>query len=333
MDHPRISVLLPVFNAERYLRNAIDSILEQSFTDFEFIIIDDGSEDGSGKIIDDFICRDDRIRLIRRANTGYVRALQDGLEIARGDIIARMDADDIAARDRFSKQLSFLDCNPNCVAVGSWVTFVDEDGASLFQWQPPLYHESIDKECLAGHGGMIIHPAMMMRRVAFDQVGGYRNEFEYAEDFDLILRLAEIGKLANIADVLLQYRQSPKSVCGRFSEKQQSLIRKAIGEAFVRRGIPKEQLPVLPTPRAVPTQRHYSNLAMGAVLAGNMRPARLCAWRAIRIAPFDWVSWATLMLTGPRWLSMSMLFAYRQTVAFYCAMRGRRLVRTPHFYG
>jgi glycosyltransferase involved in cell wall biosynthesis len=333
MNYPRISVLLPVFNAERYLRIAIDSILEQSFTDFEFIIIDDGSEDGSGKIIDDSISRDDRIQLIRRANTGYVRALQDGLEIARGDIIARMDADDIAARERFSKQLSFLDCNPHCVAVGSWVTFVDEDGSSLFQWQPPLHHESIDKECLAGHGGMIIHPAMMMRRAAFDQVGGYRNEFEYAEDFDLILRLAEIGKLANIADVLMQYRQSPKSVCGRFSEKQQSLIRKAIGEAAVRRGIPNQQLPGLPIPRALPIQRHYSNLAMGAILAGNMRPARLCAWRAIRISPLDWVSWATLMLTGPKWLSKSLLFVYHVTVACLCAMRGQSVARTPHFYG
>src|SRR5436305_1519215 len=134
MARPAISVLMPVFNARRYVAEAIRSIQRQSFDQFQFIIVDDGSTDGSSNIIQSLARTDTRIRVIAGPNRGIVKALNNGLDFCDGEFIARMDADDLATPDRFQKQLAYLKGHDDCVAVGSRVLLIDDQGAPIREW-------------------------------------------------------------------------------------------------------------------------------------------------------------------------------------------------------
>ena len=197
-SRPAVSVVMPVYNAQRYLAEAVDSILAQTWRDFEFVIVDDGSTDRSPKLLERYAVRDSRIKLIRRPNTGIVGALNDGLAAASGELVARMDADDVALPERFEKQVAYLAEHPEVVALGSRVTGVDPYGCVLFHSEHKLAHEEIDAGLLRGVGWAIVHPAAMLRREAVAKVGGYRKEFQWVEDLDLFLRLGEAGRLANL---------------------------------------------------------------------------------------------------------------------------------------
>jgi glycosyltransferase involved in cell wall biosynthesis len=197
---------MPVYNAQAYVRQATESILNQTFGDFEFIIINDGSTDDSRKILEELARRDARIRLVSRPNTGYTKALNEALGMARAPYLARMDADDISLPDRFEKQLEYLRAHPECVLVGSRILTIDPFGSPLYEPRHKLVHEAIEAELLAGVGWAIVHPASMMVREVVDALGGYRPEMEPSEDLDLFLRLAEKGKIANLPEVLLHYR-------------------------------------------------------------------------------------------------------------------------------
>src|SRR5436305_9543595 len=129
-DRPQVSVLMPVYNAIRYIGVAVDSVLSQTFSDFEFIIVDDGSTDGSAEILREYAGRDPRIRLISRPNTGLGFALNEALAVARAPFIARMDADDECLPERFEKQIQYLRNHPECVLLGSRVLWIDSDGAA-----------------------------------------------------------------------------------------------------------------------------------------------------------------------------------------------------------
>src|SRR5205085_11515317 len=140
------SILMPVYNAERYLHEAVQSILEQTITSFEFVIVNDGSTDHSLRILKGFEKKDGRIKLISRGNTGLVGALMDGLEACRGEFIARMDADDIAMPMRLEKQLDYMRAHPECVVVGCRVMGIDPYGCQLFISEHKLTHDQIDAE-------------------------------------------------------------------------------------------------------------------------------------------------------------------------------------------
>ena len=157
---------MPVYNGARYVAEAIDSILAQTFSDFEFIIVDDGSTDRSLKIIRNYEKRDARIKVISRPNTGIVGALNDALAAAESEFIARMDADDVALPDRFQAQLDYVRNNPDVVALGSRVIGIDPCGCELFRSEHKLDHDAIDAELLNGVGWAIVHPAAMLRRDA-----------------------------------------------------------------------------------------------------------------------------------------------------------------------
>lgn len=244
---PAVSVLLPVYNAERYLQSAVSSILEQSFRDFEFIIINDGSTDRSQAILEGFAERDSRIRLINRSNQGYSRCLNQALEMARGTFLARMDADDESLPDRFEAQLDFLEKRPEVVAVsGQWIR-IDPSGNTLSdKMYLPSEHDAIVAELLKGFGVMP-HPGVMMRADAVRGVGGYRVDFEPAEDLDLWLRLADMGRLANLNRHILRYRLHPKATSSARREEQRESARRAVVEARQRRGeaVPENFVPQL----------------------------------------------------------------------------------------
>ncbi|HVE16061.1 MAG TPA: glycosyltransferase, partial [Chthoniobacterales bacterium] len=196
---PTVSVLMPVHNADRYVAQAVDSILGQSWDDWELLIIDDGSTDRSRTILERYATGDHRIRLTSRTNTGYTVALNELLTQASGEFVARMDADDVALPNRLARQIEYLRANPAVVCVGTAVHFIDDAGRFLRDGHPGLENEEIQQRILAGDC-VLNHPSVMMRRHALESVGGYRPEFEPAEDLDLWLRLAEIGRLANLAD-------------------------------------------------------------------------------------------------------------------------------------
>jgi glycosyltransferase involved in cell wall biosynthesis len=270
-----ISVLMPVYNSRRFLGQSVGSILDQTFRDFEFIIIDDGSSDRSLAILERYARRDRRIRLVSRANTGYSRALNQALSMARGEFLARMDSDDVARPRRFERQLEYLRGHLECVAVGCRVLEIDPWGVPLKTTSNELDHDPIVEQLLKGAGAEIPHPGVMMRRSPVVALGGYRVEYEPVEDLDLYLRLSERGRLANLPDVLLEYRQHLASVNQLRCAEQVRLASRVVAEALRRRERPVPEDFSVPG-WSMPTELEaYHSWARAAVRAGRFG----AAWR------------------------------------------------------
>lgn len=209
---PKVSVLMPAHNEQSYCAQAIESILGQTFGDFEFLIVNDGSTDGTAAIIDDYASRDPRIRVFHQVeNQGISASLNRGLAHSRADLIARMDADDIAFHHRLSLQVAFMREHADIVAAGSSYCHVDAEGNDLNR----ISHRETDvarlREMLVT-GSAFAHPTMIMRRGAVIEAGGYRSAFDLAEDYDLWLRLSERADMTNIPDILMQRRLHPGNV-------------------------------------------------------------------------------------------------------------------------
>ena len=237
LSAPRVSVLMAVHDARRYLDRCIRSIVRQTVSDFEFIIVDDGSTDGSSRMLEKWSRKESRIRLIARENRGLTKSLNEAFAVARGEYVARMDADDVSRPDRFALQLDYLAAHPECVAVGSEVMQIDPEGWPLGLGRHPRTHAEIEDWILQANGGALTHPTLMMRAEALRKVGGYREKFTTAQDLDLYLRLAEIGQLANLPEVLLQWRQSRQSVNFTKSQTWAEMKRMALQDAMDRRHI------------------------------------------------------------------------------------------------
>ncbi len=203
---PLVSVLMPAYNGEKYLAEAIDSILTQTFADFEFIIVDDGSTDGSAQIIRDYAQRDERIRFFQHAvNRGQSSALNTGLAEARGEYIAGMDADDISLPERLRKQVDFLNKNPAIGVVATWRRLIDQDAQPLDIVEAPANHVHIVFNLVIGAvniGGALA----MMRRSLLESVGGY-DESVLVRDWELWTRLASRTRFANLPETLYLNRK------------------------------------------------------------------------------------------------------------------------------
>jgi len=209
---PLVSVLMSVHNGRRYLAEAVDSILTQTMQDFEFVIIDDGSSDGSTTDLKFYAARDPRIRLSVQENSGLSKALNVGLRLSRGEFVARMDADDIAHPERLAKQVAAFLSNPKLVILGATVELISSDGTRLGERGTTRGHGNIRRRLLIGDGVAIIHPVVMFRRQAALDVGGYDERFSTGQDLDLFLRLSEVGLADNLRDTLLCWRQHRDSI-------------------------------------------------------------------------------------------------------------------------
>ncbi len=300
-EFPAISVVMSAYNAGKYLRESIDSIVSQTYGDWEFIIIDDGSTDDTLSILRAYESRDKRFRIISRPNTGLTKALNEGVAAARGEFIARMDADDIAMSVRFETQIAYLRANPDCVLLGAQIELIDPLGLRIAIDNRKLNHDEIDAELLAGKGGSVVHPACMMRADAVRKVGAYREHYNNSEDLDLFLRLAEVGRIANLPDLLLKYRRHPESVSHQKYENQWKLKKQIVSEAYERRGIkmPADWTFVPWKPKPVVAQ--LREWAWAALKAGKISAARTHAMNVFKKAPFSGESWRLM----------------------YCAIRGR----------
>lgn len=208
-----VTVLMPVYNGEKHLAEAISSILGQTYRDFEFLIINDGSTDKSDEIILSYT--DSRIRYIKNeTNLKLIATLNKGIDLASGKYIARMDADDIALPHRLERQVLFLEKNPNVIVAGSWYKCIGDLETTT---QYPVSHEEIKMEML--YHCPICHPSVMWRVNTYAEVH-FCAEFLHAEDYDLWSRLIVLGEFTNIPEVLLCYRIHQQSVSRSNQETQ-----------------------------------------------------------------------------------------------------------------
>lgn len=208
---PRVDVLIPVYNAARTVRSAIESICAQTVTDIVIHVVDDGSTDGTADILSALAATDDRIVIHRKPNGGIVDALNYGLTFCTADFVARHDADDLAYPNRFAVQLDWLERHPDIVAVGAAVRHIDADGQPTGSVVDLVSPDLADAFQVPSQEPYIIHPFLMVRRDAIEAAGGYRH-VHHSEDTDLYWRLSERGRLYNLPDVLGEYRLHDESI-------------------------------------------------------------------------------------------------------------------------
>lgn len=206
---PAITVLMPAYNAEKYISQAIDSVLNQSFHDFELLIINDGSSDNTEQIIRAY--GDERIRLINQSNQGIAAALNMGLLNARADLVARFDADDLCAAHRLEMQYGFLSTHPDYLVVGTDADYIDMHGEYVFTYHMPA-HSNEEIQLLYFTKCPFIHSAVLFRKAAVIQAGGYNTHAYAFEDHLLWSNLVRKGKVCNLAASLISVRLNPDSV-------------------------------------------------------------------------------------------------------------------------
>jgi glycosyltransferase involved in cell wall biosynthesis len=295
-DKPLISVVLCVHNVRPYVGEAVDSILGQTQGDFELLLYDDGSTDGTRDILQSLAERDDRIDLQLRDKGNYVANLIDGVRRARGEFLARHDGDDVSRRDRFERQVALLREQPEVVCVGSRMTETDPFGVELCETDHEPDHETIDASFLQGNGWAVPQPAAMMRTDAVRRVGSYRTEAASAEDIDLFLRLADIGRFANVMEPLVRYRRHATSVNSTRGAEQRRVVWQAVRDARQRRGhldpdaggyasLDVAQMAMLPPDEAL---RRWG---WNALRRGEPLVARRHARSLLRRRPMRWSSW------------------------------------------
>lgn len=233
MTLPAISVVMSVYNGQAYLAEAVESILNQTFRDFEFIIIDDGSTDKTAEILSAYAAHDARIRIHRQGNKGRTASLNIGISHARADYVARMDADDISLSNRFQRQFDFLQAHPDVGVLGGGVCLIDQAGSAFDSIQPPICDPEI-RSVMFRYNPMW-HPAIMMRKDVLLGVGAYRVEFDESEDYDLFLRMSERSKMANVSETVLLYRIHSGQVSVRKRRHQLECLLAASAAADARR--------------------------------------------------------------------------------------------------
>ncbi len=205
-----VSVLVPLFNSEEYIKDAIESVLNQSYENFELLVIDDGSTDKSAEIVSQF--KDSRIKLHRRNHSGLIDGLNYGLAVAKGEVIARFDNDDICLEGRLKNQISFLKGHPDVGVVAGGAYLIDETGKIRKSISMPEHHDDIS-HCLESFFNPIIHPAVVIRKDILSSLGGYGKRFQAAEDYDLWLRLLRKGiKFHNLPYPIIKLRKHSKNM-------------------------------------------------------------------------------------------------------------------------
>lgn len=294
---PTVSVLLPVHNSESYLRAAVESVLSQTFRDFELLAFDDGSTDKCLTILREYATSDRRVQVFSRKNRGQVPTLNELISLAGGRYLARLDADDICLPERFEKQVAFLNSSPKHLVVGGWVELMNAAGKLIGVVKSPTSHDDIDCAHLKGLTS-ICHPATIIRKSAVIAAGYYNEELGPAEDLDLWLRLAEVGRVANLPEVILRYRLHSGSLSEAKGKQQQELAQRACISASRRRGI-EAQFEAVDHWRPTNDKNSIHKFALkhgwSAWNHGHTKTWWAYARQAMRLQPFAASSWRLLV--------------------------------------
>ncbi len=236
---PKVTVLMSVYNGEKYLREAINSILNQTFKDFEFLIINDGSTDRTAEILQSY--QDSRIKITNNEkNIGLTKSLNKGLKMAKSEYIARMDADDRSFPKRLGEEVELLDTNPKVGLVGTCYEITDEDDKSFGIAKCPITDKEIRRRLLEGNA--FGHGSVMFRRECIDNIGSYRPEFRYGQDFDLFLRISEKYGVANISEPLYKFRISLNSLQKKVEQDRYASLARELAKQRMRLGKDKLQI-------------------------------------------------------------------------------------------
>jgi len=220
----KITAIIPVYNAEYFLKPAIDSILNQTFKDFELLAINDGSTDSSLEILTSF--KDSRLKIINNdKNRGIIYTLNRGINEAKGKYIARMDADDIALPERLALQVDYLEKNPNVVLLGGCAEVINQRGKVFDTLTIPLTHKDILNNIFSSN--CFIHPSVMFHKSVAQRLGAYDTNAQHAEDYDLWLRIIQEHQVANLPQPLIQYRVHPDQISQTKIKKQRQAADRA----------------------------------------------------------------------------------------------------------
>jgi len=297
---PSISVVLPVYNGERYLSQAIDSVLGQTLEDFELIVVNDGSTDATADILRRY--DDPRVVVLTQANRGLAASLNRAILEARAPILARMDGDDISEPDRLRQQVEYLHGNPQCVLLGSDVSVIDEEGEHLYRART-LTEDAELRRALADYLNPFFHGSVAMRRSAVVACGLYDERFpRYFEDMLLWMRLGKHGQLANLGAPLYRYRFNSASV-SRIPPRLGPLMREAVAAYAASDDIPARLMTALDAAiqGVQPAEREAAyHLALGKIVldyVGDRRRARAEFVRALSSEPLAVRAWWNFVCT------------------------------------
>jgi glycosyltransferase involved in cell wall biosynthesis len=214
----RVSVTMPVHNGERFVGEAIESILGQTYRDLELVVVDDGSTDATPEILSRYAAADERLVVHAQENAGYVAALNTAAALAQGELLARLDADDTAEPGRIARQVAVLDAHPDVAVVGGSLLVVDAGGRPFYLARYPA--NAAEVRAALAERTPLAHPTVLLRRAVFDAVGGYREGFPHAEDYDHWLRIAREHDLVNLPDILARYRVHGANASLRWLQEQ-----------------------------------------------------------------------------------------------------------------
>lgn len=219
---PRLAVLMAVRNGERWVAEAVESVLRQASADFELIVVDDGSTDRTGAILDGY--GDARLKVLHQEQAGLTRSLNHALRLTTAPLVARMDADDVALPERFAKQVAFLDSHPEVGLLGTGCHEISPSGEVLRTISPPVEDGAIRRALIRRN--LFIHSSAVMRREVLEAVGGYDETLPVAQDYDLWMRMSRITRMANLPEPLVLRRLTPGRVSSvRETERLKAEVR------------------------------------------------------------------------------------------------------------
>ena len=299
---------MSVYNGARHLRGSVESILGQTFTDFEFIIVNDGSTDASPEILAEYGSRDERIRVLDQGNRGLTQSLIRGCDEARGQYIARQDADDVSSPQRLADQAAYLDAHPEVSFVSSWAEALTDEEERFECVRRPASPEQATREMIEEWQGPPAHGTVMMRTDAYRQVGGYRWQFYFGQDSDLWLRLVDVGLIGYVPKILYAYRRSPNSISSENRALQLQFGR--LGRACLdMRQAGQDESPLLERAAHLCATIHSKNVVQRSVRRDHASTLYLIGcgladrgnkqslqyfWRTIKRSPLHWRAWVRL---------------------------------------
>jgi glycosyltransferase involved in cell wall biosynthesis len=301
-EQPTVSVVMSVYNGAATLRETLDSILGQQGIGFELIVVDDGSSDGTGAMLDDAAANDERIRVIHQENQGLTRSLVTGCRAAQAPFIARHDCGDRSHPERLRRQFELLSGDPGLVLVSCSTRYIGPEGEPLYvissdggEVRRSLLHDGVDSI-----RGLTHHGTAMFRRETYFDVGEYRPQFRVAQDLDLWVRMAQRGGIAFVPDVLYEARFEPNAISGVNRDEQIESARIALA---LRDAPPSGRADLLKRASEIVARRTISArtnadglyfLATALKKAGDRR-WRHYAWRAVRLNPLHLRAWGRLL--------------------------------------